>query len=33
VVLPFEGSIFGIAPDADGRGVTFALTGWADALT
>ena len=33
VALPFEGSIFGMIPDADGRGVTFGLTGWADALT
>ena len=33
VALPFEGSIFGLAPDADGRGVSFALTGWAQALT
>lgn len=33
VALPFEGSIFALAPDADGRGVSFGLTGWAQALT
>lgn len=33
VALPFEGSIFALSPDADGRGVSFGLTGWAQALT
>lgn len=33
VALPFEGSIFALAPDADGRGLSFGLTGWAQALT
>lgn len=33
VVLPFEGSIYGITLDADGRGVSFGLSGWAEALT
>lgn len=33
VVLPFEGSIFGLMPDADGRGITFGLTGWTNGLT
>jgi prolyl oligopeptidase len=33
VALPFEGSIFSLTPDADGRGVSFGLTGWVNGLT
>jgi prolyl oligopeptidase len=33
IALPFEGSIYGLAPDADGGGISFALTGWAQGLT
>lgn len=33
VALPFEGSIFGLISDADGRGVSFSVTGWVDGLT
>lgn len=33
VALPFEGSIVTLSPDADGRGVSFGLSGWAEALT
>lgn len=31
--LPFEGTIFGMEPDADGRGLSFGLTGWSRNLT
>lgn len=33
IALPFEGSIFALASDADGAGISFALTGWAQGLT
>lgn len=33
IALPFEGTIFGLEPEADGRGVSFALTGWAQNAT
>jgi prolyl oligopeptidase len=33
IALPFEGSIYGLSPDADGGGISFALTGWAQGLT
>lgn len=33
VALPFEGTIFRFEPEADGRGVSFALTGWAQNAT
>ena len=33
IALPFEGTIFGLEPEADGRGVSFVLTGWAQNAT
>lgn len=33
IMLPFEGTIYGLVPDADGRGISFGLTGWVQGLT
>jgi prolyl oligopeptidase len=33
IPLPFEGSIFALTPDADGSGISLAITGWAQGLT
>ena len=33
IALPFEGTIFGLGSDADGRALSFGLTGWAQNFT
>jgi prolyl oligopeptidase len=33
IALPFEGSMYANAPDADGSGLSFGLTGWTQGMT